>query len=294
MGNTLGAGVARRIPEGELDDADSQLVKLCTPDFVRELVKRASGMPLTHLLIPPPAISDPRGDSVRNQPYRTLLEPYAADPAGGVCAQRFPNPSFKSGSTRQLTYVPGRYPDQRISSSRMFHRHRSPARQPSGRNRCERVPHHMREALKTAASQALAAGYTADDQARHSQPSPSDESSAHSQNRFSNGCVSRCRPNSSAPIPRRGVLRHLQQLRGGIRDLGPDRNTLPVPAAGLRRTLQRRQSRGTRPDYEYDRREIRRIRGPGALSPGWQPPRKKRSRNPTLGEAGIIAVVAPP
>jgi type VI secretion system protein ImpJ len=34
-----------------------QLIKLCTPPFVRELVKRAlPGMPLTHLPVPPPAI----------------------------------------------------------------------------------------------------------------------------------------------------------------------------------------------------------------------------------------------
>jgi len=46
------------IPEGELMTQTPQLVKLCTPDFVRELVKRAlPGMPLTHLPIPPPAIA---------------------------------------------------------------------------------------------------------------------------------------------------------------------------------------------------------------------------------------------
>jgi type VI secretion system protein ImpJ len=46
------------ISEGELMTQTPQLVKLCTPDFVRELVKRAlPGMPLTHLPIPPPAIS---------------------------------------------------------------------------------------------------------------------------------------------------------------------------------------------------------------------------------------------
>ena len=35
-----------------------QLIKVCTPPFVRELVQRAlPGMALTHLPIPPPAIS---------------------------------------------------------------------------------------------------------------------------------------------------------------------------------------------------------------------------------------------
>jgi type VI secretion system protein ImpJ len=46
------------IPEGELMTQTPQLVKVCTPPFVRELVNRAlPGMPLTHLPIPPPAIS---------------------------------------------------------------------------------------------------------------------------------------------------------------------------------------------------------------------------------------------
>jgi type VI secretion system protein ImpJ len=46
------------MPESELMTQTPQLVKVCTPVFVRELVNRAlPGMPLTHLPIPPPAIS---------------------------------------------------------------------------------------------------------------------------------------------------------------------------------------------------------------------------------------------
>jgi type VI secretion system protein ImpJ len=46
------------IAEADLMRETPQLVKVCTPAFVRELVKRAlPGMPLTHLPIPPPAIS---------------------------------------------------------------------------------------------------------------------------------------------------------------------------------------------------------------------------------------------
>jgi type VI secretion system protein ImpJ len=46
------------IGEAELMKETPQLVKVCTPDFVRELVKRAlPGMALTHLPIPPAAIS---------------------------------------------------------------------------------------------------------------------------------------------------------------------------------------------------------------------------------------------
>jgi type VI secretion system protein ImpJ len=46
------------IPESELMTQTPLLVKVCTPPFVRELVNRAlPGMPLTHLPIPPPAIS---------------------------------------------------------------------------------------------------------------------------------------------------------------------------------------------------------------------------------------------
>jgi type VI secretion system protein ImpJ len=51
-------GIRAGIAEAELMTQTPQLVKVCTPVFVRELVNRAlPGMPLTHLPIPPPAIS---------------------------------------------------------------------------------------------------------------------------------------------------------------------------------------------------------------------------------------------
>ena len=50
--------IRSRIGEAELMARTPQLVKICTPPFVRELVKRAlPGMALTHLSVPPPAIS---------------------------------------------------------------------------------------------------------------------------------------------------------------------------------------------------------------------------------------------
>ncbi len=50
--------IRARMPDAELMTQTPQLVKVCTPVFVRELVNRAlPGMPLTHLPIPPPAIS---------------------------------------------------------------------------------------------------------------------------------------------------------------------------------------------------------------------------------------------
>src|SRR6185437_1787329 len=50
--------VRASLGEAELMAKVPQLVKLCTPPFVRELVKRAlPGMALTHLAVPPPAIS---------------------------------------------------------------------------------------------------------------------------------------------------------------------------------------------------------------------------------------------
>ena len=51
-------GIHANMGEAEIMARTPQLVKICTPPFVRELVKRAlPGMGLTHLPIPPPAIS---------------------------------------------------------------------------------------------------------------------------------------------------------------------------------------------------------------------------------------------
>uniref|UniRef100_Q02CH8 Type VI secretion protein, VC_A0114 family n=1 Tax=Solibacter usitatus (strain Ellin6076) TaxID=234267 RepID=Q02CH8_SOLUE len=51
-------GIRAGVPDAELMTQVPQLVKVCTPVFVRELVNRAlPGMPLTHLPVPPAAIS---------------------------------------------------------------------------------------------------------------------------------------------------------------------------------------------------------------------------------------------
>jgi len=51
-------GIRAGLGEAELMAKAPQLIKVCTPPFVRELVKRAlPGMALTHLPVPPPAIS---------------------------------------------------------------------------------------------------------------------------------------------------------------------------------------------------------------------------------------------
>ncbi len=51
-------GVRASMGEAELMDSPPRLIKVCTPPFVRELVKRAlPGLGLTHLPVPPPAIS---------------------------------------------------------------------------------------------------------------------------------------------------------------------------------------------------------------------------------------------
>jgi type VI secretion system protein ImpJ len=51
-------GIRASIGEAELMESTPRLIKVCTPPFVRELVKRAlPGLALTHLPLPPPAIS---------------------------------------------------------------------------------------------------------------------------------------------------------------------------------------------------------------------------------------------
>jgi type VI secretion system protein ImpJ len=51
-------GIHADMGEAELMARAPQLIKVCTPPFVRELVKRAlPGLALTHLPVPPPAIS---------------------------------------------------------------------------------------------------------------------------------------------------------------------------------------------------------------------------------------------
>jgi type VI secretion system protein ImpJ len=51
-------GIRASIGDAELMESTPRLIKICTPPFVRELVKRAlPGLSLTHLPLPPPAVS---------------------------------------------------------------------------------------------------------------------------------------------------------------------------------------------------------------------------------------------
>jgi type VI secretion system protein ImpJ len=51
-------GIRASIGDAELMESAPRLIKICTPPFVRELVKRAlPGLSLTHLPLPPPAVS---------------------------------------------------------------------------------------------------------------------------------------------------------------------------------------------------------------------------------------------
>ena len=83
--------------EAELMARAPQLVKVCTPPFVRQLVKRAlPGMTLTHLPVPPPAIS-PR---VETQ--------YFGISRSGPCWDHMVQ-------TRQVgVYVPGEFPEPEV------------------------------------------------------------------------------------------------------------------------------------------------------------------------------------
>lgn len=83
--------------EAELMARTPQLIKVCTPPFVRELVKRAlPGLGLTHLAVPPPAISA-RGETQ-----------YFGISRNGPCWDHM-------AKTRQVgVYVPGEFPDPEI------------------------------------------------------------------------------------------------------------------------------------------------------------------------------------
>jgi type VI secretion system protein ImpJ len=83
--------------EAELMGGAPQLIKICTPPFVRELVKRAlPGLGLTHLQVPPPAISA----RVETQ--------YFGISRSGPCWDHLVK-------TRQVgVYIPGEFPDPEV------------------------------------------------------------------------------------------------------------------------------------------------------------------------------------
>jgi type VI secretion system protein ImpJ len=89
--------IRSRLGDAELMARTPQLIKICSPPFVRELVKRAlPGLALTHLPVPPPAISA----SVETQ--------YFGISRGGPCWDHMVK-------TRQVgVYVPGEFPEPEV------------------------------------------------------------------------------------------------------------------------------------------------------------------------------------
>ena len=104
VGDTRALGPARWIlglradaGEAEIMTRAPQLVKVCSPPFVRELVKRAMpGMALTHLAVPPAAVSA----RVETQYFNISRN--------GPCWDHI-------GKTRQVgVYVPGEFPNPKV------------------------------------------------------------------------------------------------------------------------------------------------------------------------------------
>jgi type VI secretion system protein ImpJ len=89
--------IRARMGDADLMTKAPALIKVCSPAFVRELVKRAlPGMPLTHLPAPPPAVS------------ARLETQYFGLSKGGPCWDNM-------SATRKVgVYVPGEFPDPEI------------------------------------------------------------------------------------------------------------------------------------------------------------------------------------
>ncbi|MBZ5584565.1 MAG: type VI secretion system baseplate subunit TssK [Acidobacteriia bacterium] len=90
-------GIRARMGEADLMSKAPQLIKVCSPPFVRELVKRAlPGLALTHLPVPPTAIS-----------ARVETE-YFGISRNGPCWDHM-------AQTRQIgVYVPGEFPEPEV------------------------------------------------------------------------------------------------------------------------------------------------------------------------------------
>jgi len=162
--------------------------------------------------------------------------------------------------------------------------------------------HHMREALKTAASQALAAGYTAED-TRHATFATVaflDESVLNSQNPI---FVEWLRKPLQAELfgthtAGEEFFVSLQQLLGRA-DSSDLADLIEIHYLCLLLGFGGRYSAGNRGELaqimNLTGEKMRRIRGRfGALSPAWQPPKEKAvsQTDPWVKRWGIIAAVS--
>ena len=161
--------------------------------------------------------------------------------------------------------------------------------------------HHMREALKTAASQALAAGYTADDtkHATFAAVAFLDESVLNSQNPI---FVEWLRKPLQAELfgthtAGEEFFVSLQQLLGRA-DSSDLADLIEIHYLCLLLGFGGRYSIGNRGELaqimNMTGEKIRRIRGRfSALSPGWQPPKERAitQSDPWVKRWGIIAAV---
>ncbi len=161
-----------------------------------------------------------------------------------------------------------------------------------GVNDAEAFRHHTREALKNAASAGLAAGYNADDVrlATFAAVAFLDESVLNSQNPIFADWLRKPLQEElfNVHIAGETFFQNLQQLLGR-NDSADLADVLEVHhlcmLLGFLRTLQRRQSRRTRPDRQHDRREDpahSRARSDLFLQIGRRRPRK-RERSPIHG-----------
>src|SRR5260370_19656787 len=159
--------------------------------------------------------------------------------------------------------------------------------------------HHTREALKTAASQALAAGYTADD-TRHATFAAVaflDESVLNSQNAI---FVEWLRKPLQAELfgthtAGEEFFVSLQQLLG-LGDSADLADLIEIHYLCMLLGFSGRYSAGNRGELaqimNFTGEKIRRIRGRfGALSPAWQPPKERvaSQSDPWVKRWGIIA-----
>ena len=141
--------IRARMGDADLMAKAPQLIKVCSPAFVRELVKRAlPGMPLTHLPVPPPAVSARRGNAIfRSEQGRPLLGPHERRRAqvGVYVPGEFPDPEIEILVVlEQLTMTPSvEYPQAGKPAAHFpgsLHGHRTAALESPGRHRFAVLP----------------------------------------------------------------------------------------------------------------------------------------------------------